>query len=64
MKKHVLQVIACAANVFCHNEDIFYGATAEHADNNFSFIPDFISHCGMAHAFNYLMSNKVNLNAE
>jgi len=63
MKEHGLQVIACGANVPFHDEDIFYGATAEYADNNFSVIPDFIANCGMARAFNYLMSKKVDLNA-
>lgn len=39
------------------------GATAGYVDTNFGVIPDFIANYGMARAFNYLMSNKVNLNA-
>ena len=29
----------------------------EHVDNKISLIPDFISNCGMARVFAYLMSN-------
>ncbi|HRP53242.1 MAG TPA: amino acid dehydrogenase, partial [Fluviicola sp.] len=29
----------------------------DHADNHISVIPDFISNCGMARVFAYLMSN-------
>ncbi|MCG8530353.1 MAG: amino acid dehydrogenase [Desulfovibrionales bacterium] len=63
MKEHGLEVIACGANVPFADEDIFYGKTAEYADEHFSIIPDFIANCGMARAFNYLMSNKVEIDA-
>lgn len=64
MSANGLEVISCGANVPFKDEDIFYGATAEFADNTLSVIPDFIANCGMARAFNFLMSNKVELDAE
>ena len=39
-------------------EKIFYGSIAEYADNNLSLIPDFISNCGMARVFAYLMEKR------
>ena len=38
-------------------KEIFFGPIAEYADDNISIIPDFISNCGMARVFAYLMSN-------
>ncbi|WP_272700207.1 Glu/Leu/Phe/Val dehydrogenase dimerization domain-containing protein [Desulfovibrio sp. Fe33] len=64
MKDHGLEVIACGANVPFIDEDIFFGETAEYADSVVDVIPDFIANCGMARAFNYLMSNKVDLDAD
>lgn len=61
MKKHGVTVLACGANVPFRDDDIFYGSTAEFADDNFSVIPDFIANSAMARAFNYLMSQKVSL---
>lgn len=50
-----LEVIACGANVPFADPEIFFGATGEFADDNISVIPDFISNCGMARVFAYLM---------
>ncbi len=39
------------------DKEIFFGPIAEYADDKISVIPDFISNCGMASVFAYLMSN-------
>ena len=51
-----MQVIAAGANVPFSDPEIFFGAIADYTDNNISVIPDFISNCGMARVFAYLMS--------
>ncbi|MCC7231369.1 MAG: amino acid dehydrogenase [Bacteroidia bacterium] len=51
-----LELIACGANVPFADTEIFYGPTAAYADNTVSVIPDFISNCGMARVFRYLMN--------
>jgi len=51
-----MEVIAAGANVPFADPEIFFGAIAEHTDDNISVIPDFISNCGMARVFAYLMS--------
>ena len=51
-----MEVIAAGANVPFADPEIFFGAIADYADNNISVIPDFISNCGMARVFAYLMS--------
>lgn len=51
-----LEVISAGANVPFADNEIFYGAISEHADNVCAVIPDFISNCGMARVFAYLMS--------
>lgn len=51
-----IEVIACGANVPFADQEIFYGPIAEYADSKVSIIPDFISNCGMARVFAYLMS--------
>lgn len=61
MKQNGLELITCGANVPFRDEHIFYGPTAEYADGVVNVIPDFIANCGMARAFNYLMSSKVDL---
>ena len=43
---------------------IFFGAIAEKADNNLSVIPDFISNCGMARVFAYLMQDHISMTDE
>lgn len=52
-----IEVIAAGANVPFADPEIFFGPIADYADNNISVIPDFISNCGMARVFAYLMSN-------
>ncbi|MBU2018563.1 MAG: amino acid dehydrogenase [Bacteroidetes bacterium] len=52
-----VQVISAGANVPFADPQIFFGPIADHADNHLSVIPDFVSNCGMARVFAYLMSN-------
>ena len=52
-----IEVIACGANVPFADNEIFFGPVAEYADQHISIIPDFISNCGMARVFAFLMSN-------
>ncbi len=54
-----LEVIACGANVPFADKEIFFGPIGEFADQNVSIIPDFISNCGMARVFAYLMNKGV-----
>jgi glutamate dehydrogenase/leucine dehydrogenase len=55
MKNAGMEVIASGANVPFADPEIFYGPTMEYADEQLSVIPDFISNCGMARVFAYLM---------
>jgi len=57
MLKGGVQVISSGANVPFADPEIFFGPIADQADNTISIIPDFISNCGMARVFAYLMSN-------
>jgi glutamate dehydrogenase/leucine dehydrogenase len=52
-----LKVVACGANVPFADTEIFMGPISRMADSKISLIPDFISNCGMARVFAYLMSN-------
>ena len=52
-----IEVISSGANVPFADPEIFFGQIADKADNNLTVIPDFISNCGMARVFAYLMSN-------
>jgi glutamate dehydrogenase/leucine dehydrogenase len=52
-----MEVIAAGANVPFADPAIFFGPIADFTDNNISIIPDFISNCGMARVFAYLMSS-------
>jgi glutamate dehydrogenase/leucine dehydrogenase len=52
-----MEVISCGANVPFADPQIFFGPIGEKADASLSLIPDFISNCGMARVFAYLMSN-------
>lgn len=52
-----VEVIAAGANVPFADPEIFFGPIADYADNRVSVIPDFISNCGMARVFAYLMSD-------
>jgi glutamate dehydrogenase/leucine dehydrogenase len=56
MRKSGVEVISAGANVPFADPEIFFGAIADFADDNMSVIPDFISNCGMARVFAYLMS--------
>lgn len=57
MVKAGMEVIAAGANVPFADKEIFFGPIADYADGHLSIIPDFISNCGMARVFAYLMSN-------
>jgi glutamate dehydrogenase/leucine dehydrogenase len=50
-----MEVISSGANVPFADQEIFFGPIAEYTDNKMSIIPDFISNCGMARVFAYLM---------
>jgi glutamate dehydrogenase/leucine dehydrogenase len=52
-----VEVISAGANVPFADPEIFFGSIAEYTDQHISVIPDFISNCGMARVFAYLMSN-------
>lgn len=52
-----VEVISAGANVPFADPQIFFGPIAERADSSMTVIPDFISNCGMARVFAYLMSN-------
>jgi len=52
-----IEVTSAGANVPFADPEIFFGKIADNADNNIAIIPDFISNCGMARVFAYLMSN-------
>lgn len=56
-----IEVIAAGANVPFADPEIFFGPIADYADSNISVIPDFISNCGMARVFAYLMSNDLGI---
>jgi glutamate dehydrogenase/leucine dehydrogenase len=56
-----IEVIAAGANVPFADPEIFFGPISEYADNAISIIPDFISNCGMARVFAYLMSNDLDI---
>ena len=56
-----LEVIACGANVPFADPEIFFGPTMEYADQQVAVIPDFISNCGMARVFAYLMGKNVEM---
>ncbi len=56
-----LEVISSGANVPFADNEIFYGPISEYADQKVSCIPDFISNCGMARVFGYLMEDNIEL---
>jgi glutamate dehydrogenase/leucine dehydrogenase len=64
MVKAGMEVIACGANVPFADEEIFFGPVAEYIDNQVSLIPDFISNCGMARVFAYLMESNIEVSDE
>ena len=62
MIEHNLEVISCGANVPFADKEIFFGPIAKKADAQVSVIPDFISNCGMARTFSYLMEKNIDIN--
>ena len=56
-----LEVISCGANVPFADKEIFFGPIAKKADSMISLIPDFISNCGMARTFSYLMETEIKM---
>jgi len=64
MISHGLEVIASGANVPFKDPEIFFGAIAEHADQQLALIPDFIANCGMARVFAYLMESEIEITDE
>lgn len=57
MIKAGVEVISSGANVPFADKEIFFGPIAAETDSKISVIPDFISNCGMARVFAYLMSS-------
>ena len=62
MIKNNLEVISAGANVPFADKEIFFGPIAKKADDKISVIPDFISNCGMARTFSYLMEENIKMN--
>ncbi|PSG87348.1 Glu/Leu/Phe/Val dehydrogenase dimerization domain-containing protein [Aurantibacter aestuarii] len=56
-----LEVISPGANVPFADKEIFFGPIMEYTDNHLSLLPDFISNCGIARVFAYLMESKIDL---
>jgi len=56
-----LEVISPGANVPFADKEIFFGAIMEYTDHKTSLLPDFISNCGIARVFAYLMESKIEL---
>lgn len=56
-----LEVISPGANVPFADKEIFFGPIMEYTDQQISLLPDFISNCGIARVFAYLMEAKVEL---
>ncbi len=54
-----LEVISPGANVPFADKEIFFGPIMEHTDKQVSLLPDFISNCGIARVFAYLMEARV-----
>lgn len=54
-----LEVISPGANVPFADKEIFFGPIMEHTDKHLSLLPDFISNCGIARVFAYLMESRV-----
>jgi len=56
-----LEVVSPGANVPFADKEIFFGPIMEHTDNQVSLLPDFISNCGIARVFAYLMESRIPL---
>ncbi|PIE48686.1 MAG: amino acid dehydrogenase [Flavobacteriales bacterium] len=59
MIKSGLEVISPGANVPFADKEIFFGPIMEATDKQVSLLPDFVSNCGIARVFAYLMEQKV-----
>ena len=57
-----LEVISCGANVPFDDPEIFFGPTGKYTDLQVSRIPDFISNCGMARVFAFLITGEKEVN--
>ncbi|MDR9487440.1 Glu/Leu/Phe/Val dehydrogenase dimerization domain-containing protein [Salibacter sp.] len=64
MIENGMEVISSGANVPFADSEIFFGPIADYTDNQISVIPDFISNCGMARVFGYLMQDDVAMTDE
>ncbi len=56
-----LEVISPGANVPFADTEIFFGPIMEYTDKQISLLPDFISNCGIARVFAYLMESRIDL---
>ena len=56
-----LEIISPGANVPFADKEIFFGPIMEYTDSKVSLLPDFISNCGIARVFAYLMEARVEL---
>ncbi len=56
-----LEVISPGANVPFADKEIFFGPIMEYTDIQVSLLPDFISNCGIARVFAYLMEQRRSL---
>jgi glutamate dehydrogenase/leucine dehydrogenase len=56
-----LEVISPGANVPFADSEIFFGPIMEYTDRKVSLLPDFISNCGIARLFAYLMESQIEL---
>jgi glutamate dehydrogenase/leucine dehydrogenase len=56
-----LEVISPGANVPFADKEIFFGPIMEYTDKKVSLLPDFISNCGIARVFAYLMESRIEL---
>lgn len=56
-----LEVVSPGANVPFADKEIFFGPIMEYTDNQVSLLPDFISNCGIARVFAYLMESRIPL---
>jgi glutamate dehydrogenase/leucine dehydrogenase len=56
-----LEVISPGANVPFADKEIFFGPIMEYTDEKVSLLPDFISNCGIARVFAYLMEERRSL---
>ena len=59
-----LEVISPGANVPFADKEIFFGPIMEYTDSKVSLLPDFVSNCGIARVFAYLMESRVKLPME